>query len=156
MLEILTGNYAYRILGLIHGASKSIRILSYVMNFNMYKRSDKASIIFFALAKFASDKGTVEIVLDYPRAHKPNYNCNKFSSRRLLERGIAIRFLKKGTSQHAKLFLFDSSIAVTGSHNLTRSSVINNYDISVLLDSQKEVATLDDLFTVLWSESIEV
>ncbi len=152
---MLTGRYAYRILELIQEAEHSIKVLAYVVNFNMYKRSDKASLIFYALSEFRKRKGRVEMIMDYPRAHKPNYNCNKFSARRLKERGIETRFLHKGTSQHAKLFLFDESIAVFGSHNLTRGSVISSYDISIIIDTEGPVQYIVNLFSDIWADSIE-
>lgn len=155
MLKILTSDYAYQILSHVRQTSTSIDILSYVIKFNLYKRSDKANLIFSALKSLPFPHTSVRFILDKPRSHKPNYHCNKFSARRLKEAGFLVRHQASGDTQHAKLFLFDKSIAITGSHNITTTSVISRYDISILIDSPPHISYLVDLFNQLWDNSRE-
>lgn len=156
MIQVLTSDYAYRILSLVSSCRHSIDILSYVVNFNIYKRSDKSNLIFCSLRDFQSLRGSVRFLLDFPKSYKPNYHSNKFSTRRFNESGIDVRFLHSGSTQHAKLFIFDNKIAVSGSHNLTPSSVVNRYDISLLLDNPNIVTFFTTYFDHLWSTAVEL
>jgi len=156
MIKILTHDYAYTLLDLIRHATKSIDILAYVTKFNMKKKSDKALLIFLALKSFPGNPRDIRIILDYPKQYKPNYLCNLFSTRRFKEASFNVRYLHSGNTQHAKLIIFDRNIAaVVGSHNLTTKSVINPYDISLLLDDPDLLSSLVSYFNRLWENSIE-
>ncbi len=156
MLQLLTSDYANQVLKLIKTSSSSIDILSYVVNFNLYKKSDKANLIYLELKNFVRSYGSVHFILDQPKLHKPNYHCNKFSTRRFKEANFNVRSLNSGDTQHAKLFIFDKQFCVTGSHNLTSRSVTNRYDISLLFDDLSLVKYLCDYFNGLWENSIEM
>lgn len=155
MIKILTHDYAYTVLDLIRHATKSIDILAYVTKFNMKKKSDKALLIFLALKSFPGNPQDIRIILDYPRPHKPNYYANLFSTRRFKEANFNVRYLHSGSTQHAKLIIFNKSAAVLGSHNLTTKSVISPYDISLLLDDPGLLSFLSNYFDRLWQNSIE-
>jgi len=155
MLQVLTSDYYHHVLSLIRSSSKSIDLLCYVSNFNLYKKSDKANLIYIALKHFSLSGRPVRIILDLPRAHKSNYHCNMFSTRRFKESGFSVRYLHTGSTQHAKLILFDNKLAVTGSHNLTTRSVVNRYDISLLLDDSVLILFFVKYFESLWQDSID-
>ena len=156
MFTILTSNYAHQFLKLISSASASIDILCYVVNFNLYKRSDKVNLIFLALKEFVLSGGTVRFVLDFPKLHKPNYHCNKFSTRRFREAGFIVRYLHTGDTMHAKLFLFDQAHCVTGSHNLTSRSVASRFDVSLSFDNENLIVFFSSYFARIWQISLEV
>lgn len=155
MLKILTHDYAYMLLDMIRHASTSIDILSYVVKFNMYKKSDKALLIFLALKAFSGDPHNIRFILDYPKPYKPNYHCNRFSTRRFKEANFNVRYLHSGSTQHAKLIILDRNAAIFGSHNLTTKSVISSYDISLLLDDPDLLSYFTNYFDRLWENSIE-
>jgi len=155
MLRILTSDYAYCILGLIRSSGSSIDILSYIVNCNLYKKSDKANLIYLELKKFWAPEKPVRVILDYPKVHKPNYHPNKFFTRRFKESGFDVRYLHSGTTQHAKLLIFDNKIAVAGSHNLTSRSVVSMYDLSFLIDDPVVVTSLICYYKSIWESSLE-
>lgn len=156
MLQVLTSDYANQVLKLIRASVSSIDILSYVVNFNLYKKSDKVNLIYLELKKSVSSHKIVRVILDFPRLHKSNYHCNKFSTRRFKEAGIDVRFLSSGDTQHAKLIIFDGLTSVFGSHNLTSRSVVNRYDISLVVDDLTLVKFFSSYFNSLWETSIEL
>ncbi|MBA7703322.1 hypothetical protein ES703_112104 [subsurface metagenome] len=156
MIKVLTSDYAYHVLSRLVSVSSSVDILSYVVNFNLNKRSDKANLIFTALKRLSAARIPIRIVLDSPRLHRSNYHCNKFSTRRFKEAGFSVRFLHSGDTQHAKLFLLDRATAITGSHNLTSRSVLNLTYISLLLDDPPLVQYFCSFFDHVWSTSQEV
>lgn len=155
MLQVLTSDYAYQVLLHLRKVSSSVDILSYVVNFNIYKRSDKANLIFSALKSLPFPHSAIRFILDKPRLHKPNYNCNKFSVRRFQEAHFNVRYLHSGDTQHAKLIILDQKLAIFGSHNFTTKSVISNYDISLLLDDPALLTYFIAYFNRLWHDSIE-
>lgn len=155
MLQVLTSDYAHHVLRLLRSAVHTVSILSYVVNFNLYKRSDYVNLIYLELKQFVRSYGSVRIILDPPKFYKPNYHCNRFAARRFNEAGIDVRFLVSGSSQHAKLIVIDGLVAVFGSHNLTTRSVLNRYDISVISDDVRLVHFFSTYFNDLWQGSVE-
>lgn len=155
VLKPLTHDYAYTVLDLLHHTTSSIDILAYVSKFNMKKKSDKALLIFLALKNYPGDPHNIRIILDYPQLYKPNYHCNRFSTRRFQEANFNVRYLHSGSTQHAKLMIFDRAAAIVGSHNLTTKSVISPFDISLLLDDPGLLSFLMSYFDRLWQNSIE-
>jgi len=155
ILRVITAEYAFQVLELIRRASASIDVLSYVVKFNTYKKSDKANLIYLALKNFAAKGRPVRVILDYPKPYKPNYNCNRFSVRRFKEASFNVKYLHSGQTQHAKLFIFDQSLALFGSHNWTTKSVISRYDVSLFLNDPGVVSYLNNYYNSLWQLSIE-
>jgi len=155
LLKLLTHDYAYTILDLIPHTSTSIDILAYVAKFNMYKKSDKALLIFLALKNYPGKPRDIRIILDYPRRHKPNYHANLFSARRFKEAGFNVRYLRSGSTQHAKLFTFDRTTAVLSTHNWTTKSVINPFDVSLLLNDPDLLYQLNHYYDRVWHLSVE-
>jgi len=156
MLHVLTSNYAYQVIDLIRSTKSSIDILCYVFNANLYKKSDKANLIFLELKKFVHSQGYVRFILDYPKLYKPNYHPTKFFTRRFKEAGFNVRYLRSGQTQHAKVLIFDSKFVVTGSHNITSRSVISRHDLSLLLDDHALLITICEYYESIWSDSIGV
>jgi len=155
MLEVLTSDYARHVMGQIRACRSTIDILAYIVNCNLYKKSDKANLIFLELKESVIQGRTVRVVFDYPKLHKPNYNPVKFFTRRFKESGFAVRYLHSGTTQHAKLLIFDSKFVVFGSHNLTTRSVVSRHDISLISDDPDLLSTLVFYYNSIWSSSIE-
>lgn len=130
MTQLLFNKYAYTILDLVRSSITSVEVLCYVVNFNLYKKSDKANLIFLELKHFRKKGGTVRVLLDMPRVFKPNYHPIKFFTRRFHEADFDVRYAYTSLTQHAKLFLFDRRYAVAGSHNWTSKSVVSDFDVS--------------------------
>jgi len=155
MERILTSNYAYEVMGRIKGAREQIDILAYIYNCNLYKKSDRANLIFIELKRFKAKGKNIRIIFDYPKLHKSNYNAVKFFTRRFKEAAFEVRYLCSGTTQHAKLLLFDSELFIFGSHNLTTKSVVSPYDISLISDDPALLSTLVLYYSSAWSSSIK-
>lgn len=155
MLQLLTSDYARHLIYQIRSCGSTVDILAYIVNCNLYKKSDNANLIFIELKKFVTQGKTVRVVFDYPKLHKPNYNPNKFFTRRFKEAGFSVRYLHSGTTQHAKLLIFDSKFIVFGSHNLTTRSVVSRHDISLITDNPSLLSTLISYYNSIWSSSIE-
>lgn len=155
-MQVLTSDYASQILSLTSRAVSSIDIVSYVVKFVMEKKADRVFVFFEALRAFRSRGGSVRVILDFPRVHKSNYHCNMFSTRRFLEAGFEVAYLHSGQTQHSKLIIFDGLHAVVGSHNLTAQSVINRFDISLLIDDRSLLLFFKKYFNNLWERSVLV
>jgi len=155
MLQVLTSDYARHVIGQIRSCGSTIDILAYLVNCNLYKKSDKANLIYLELKKSFTQGKDVRIVFDYPKLHKPNYNPVKFFTRRFKESGFDVRYLHSGQTQHAKLLIFDNKFAVFGSHNLTTRSVVSHHDISMISDDPGLLSTLVLYYNSIWSSSIE-
>ncbi|MCD6040049.1 MAG: clsA [Gammaproteobacteria bacterium] len=90
-----------------------------------------------ALAKAAQAKVKVEVLISSP----PTKNCLHY----LTQAGVIIH-ISHGYLIHAKVILVDEKKAVLGSINLTRTSLDDNRELSVITDDKKIVHTLLDTF----------
>lgn len=64
--------------------------------------------------------------------------------------GIKARCLKDKRTLHCKLVIFDSSVLVIGSHNLTRNAMSHNVEASIAVDIPQEVTRFTEFFNNLY------
>lgn len=102
-------------------ARRRVWMLTYVINANLSKQSDPVTL-FLSLLRTRKAAGVdVRFILDFPKENKPNYNCNKFFMRHLMEWGFKFCTPPPGVTSHAKAVLIDDQVLFIGSHNLAKS-----------------------------------
>jgi phosphatidylserine/phosphatidylglycerophosphate/cardiolipin synthase-like enzyme len=132
-LIISPDNSRAQLTSLINHAKNSIRI--YAQNINDYK-------IIGALANAARRSVKVQIVTSTHMKEK-QYNY-------LTRAGVNIHYNKKYII-HAKVFIIDNQKAVIGSINLTRPSLEDNRELSVVTQDAKVIEQLNNTFTQDWN-----
>jgi len=131
-------------------ARKRVWILSYVINANLNRQGDPITHFFSILRTRHSAGCDIKIILDNPQINRPNYHCNKYIMRRLMEWQIPFRTPPPRVTSHAKAILIDSSVLFIGSHNLAKSSLLNPLDCTVELRNSFLIQSFAKVYTELW------
>jgi len=129
------GESRRKIIALINHAKQSISI--YAQQLNDYK-------IVGALANAA--KGGVQI--DVLTSRKLNDKQAAY----LQQRGVNIRY-SKDLYIHAKAFIIDQQTAIIGSTNLTRASLDDNRELSVITQDKNIIKPLSETFEKDWQNA---
>ncbi len=127
---------------------------SYVLTANNNRASDPVAQ-WLNVLRDKHDRGDIDVrvCLDWPKKNRPNYHCNRYYTRWLLQQQIPVRVLDSGFSMHAKILIIDESWFVLGSHNWAPSSVNNAHELSVFLDDQASISAGAAYYTWLWSRA---
>lgn len=131
-LIISPENSRDKILSLVLHAKHSIKI--YAQGLNDYK-------VIGALANAARRSSDVQIITS-------NHLRDK-QAKYLQRAGVNIHYTKK-LIIHAKVFIIDNQLAVLGSINLTRSSLDDNRELSVITRDKQVIAELNETFKQDW------
>jgi hypothetical protein len=68
------------------------------------------------------------------------YEQNRRAANLLIEGGVKVRFDPPKTTTHVKAMVIDDRYVYVGSHNLTRSALLYNRELSVMIDSPELAA----------------
>jgi phosphatidylserine/phosphatidylglycerophosphate/cardiolipin synthase-like enzyme len=102
-----------------------------------------------ALARAAEESVCIRVILDQTVAEK-SYSLDEW----MLERGIDIRFIKvRGGIMHHKFCIFDRSMLVTGSYNLTYDAEYRNHEGVIFTPDQGIINPFYNRFDFLWRKS---
>jgi phosphatidylserine/phosphatidylglycerophosphate/cardiolipin synthase-like enzyme len=128
----------HKLISLITQAKHSMQI--YAQNVNDYK-------IVGALAKAARKGITVQLLTSSRlREKQENY---------LTHAGVTIHY-SKNFIIHAKVFNIDDQLAIIGSINLTRASLDDNRELSVLTRDPNVIKQLDATFSNDWNKASQM
>ena len=95
----------------------------------------------------------IRFILDNPEINRPNYHCNKFFMRRLMEWNFQFCTPPPRITSHAKAVLVDDSVLFIGSHNLAKSSLMNPLDCTVELRNKFLIQSFAETYAMLWQDS---
>lgn len=125
---------------LIDGAMEDIVVAMYLFS---------SKYIAKALARAAEESVCIRVILDQTVAEK-SYSLDEW----MLEKGIDIRFIKvKRGIMHQKFCIFDRSILVTGSYNLTYDAEYKNHEAMIFTPDQDLINPFYERFDLLWRKS---
>jgi phosphatidylserine/phosphatidylglycerophosphate/cardiolipin synthase-like enzyme len=72
----------------------------------------------------------------------------------LKENGIEAKIDKRDITVHAKFIVIDKKIIVIGSHNLTKSAMERNREISILVENGELARKLIDIFESDYAQNL--
>lgn len=154
MIRLLTGDYFEFIRQQLLTPLRTLDILAYVINFQFYKKFYRSTQI-FNLILSAKKKGTaVRIILDSSPQTSPNHRTNLFTAGKIAAQGIPVRMQTIPHPQHAKAFLFDNTLLVSGSHNLTQSALSNPLEMSIATDDAALVNIFSTTYNHLFNSNL--
>ena len=146
-------SYGPALLNAARQARKRVWILSFVINANLSRANDPITLFFSILRERHALGCDIRIILDDPQINRPNYHCNKFFMRRLMEWGFKFQTPPAKITSHAKAVLIDDAVLFIGSHNLAKSSLTNPLDCTVELRNDFLIQSFAETFLMLWSNS---
>ena len=159
--QIITGDqasihflsYSNSLLAAVRTARRRVWILCYVLNANLSKQSDPITLLMAVLRARQAAGCDIRFIIDSPLESRPNYHCNKFFMRHLMEWNFKFCTPPKKITSHAKAILIDDKILFIGSHNLTRSSLNNPLDCTVELRSEFLIQSFAETYAMIWDNS---
>lgn len=128
---------------MIAGAKSRIWVMQYVVRFD----DGPVGSLLAALVAARARGVEVRVALDRGRkfgSDEPDPK-NDATAAYLAEHGIPVVWDEDGRTSHAKILLVDDAAAVIGSHNWTRSALVDNREVSALITDPAQVARIREL-----------
>lgn len=111
--------------------------------------------IFKALASAWDRRLIVRLLIN--SKHEPAYisKGNKLLFESLQKAGVPARYYPPNVMLHAKMWVFDGSRVLIGSHNLSMQSFTSNVECSVLLTDETICRDVLDFFDYHWDVAMQ-
>ena len=136
---IIGRQYFKSVLPLIKNARISIDILMF--HWAWYERDLTCEISLLNAAIVGASKRGVKVRC---------YVSMPASFKKLKSLGLNTRLYSGSGVMHAKVLIFDSRIAVFGSHNFSQRAMLFNKEVSMILYEKSAVLQLERYFETLW------
>lgn len=149
-------SYTNTLLAAARQARRRVWILAFVINANLSKAQDPVTLFMAILRERRAAGCDVRFILDSPDINRPNYHCNKFFMRRLMEWGFQFCTPPPRITSHAKAVLIDDRVLFIGSHNLAKSSLTNPLDCTVELRNAFLIQSFAETYAMLWKHTAMV
>lgn len=149
-------SYATALIAAARQARRRIWIFCFVLNANLNRQNDPVTLFLSILRARQVDGCDIRFILDNPQISRPNYHCNKFFMRRLMEWNFQFCTPPPRVTSHAKAVLVDNSVLFIGSHNLAKSSLMNPLDCTVELRNEFLIRSFAETYQALWQDSTMV
>ena len=143
-------SFATSLIAAVRQAKRRVWIFAYVINANLSKASDPVTLLMTLLQARRGAGCDIRIILDNPQQNRPNYHCNKFFMRRLMEWNFQFCTPPPTITSHAKAILVDDKVLFIGSHNLAKSSLMNPLDCTVELRNEFLIRSFAETYTMVW------
>lgn len=116
----------------------------------------KSGILLDKLAAKRREGLDVRCILNFSHKGRGLLGMNMAVSRWLGERGIEVRRLPFGQTCHAKVIIVDDVAAIVGSHNWATTSLVSNFEVSVVVYDREMVCRLVDVYGLMWDRSTRI
>jgi phosphatidylserine/phosphatidylglycerophosphate/cardiolipin synthase-like enzyme len=146
-------NYMPRLHELVTAARASIDLAIYLIAPPRRDRKSAITRTLDALAAAPARRVRCRLVIATPDRRHPDIALNSASCNYLTRAGWEIRGADPRTTMHSKLWIFDCSTSILGSHNLSAASLVTNVDTSILIRSPQFAAQLSNRFAEIWKNA---
>ena len=103
----------------------------------------------------ASQRGVkVRVVLSNEAKGRHLGKLNRATMGRLQRNGCEVRLQPMQRMVHAKVWIFDGTLAMLGSHNMSQRAVTSNIEVGCEVNGGADLAKLMGLFEELWAVGI--
>jgi len=151
IILLKSDNYFPTLQDAILSSRSSIQILLYQFNRYVGNSTSKVNLITHALLK-AHQKGvSIQIILNASFHSKQAAQVNHSTVEFFRHQGISARLGPVNLRIHSKLFIFDASRVILGSHNLSERALSKNIELSLLIENEPLATKLTQLFHELWN-----
>ena len=140
---------------MIDSAGVEIFVSQYAISSRTTKSNTKVVQIVEALCE-AVDRGiSVNVFLSYlGKPVKVNAE-NQAVARKLMSRGVRVRYLSGRRCVHAKILLIDGRSVLLGSHNWKQSAFERNFELSIFTDEPRAVREILNILIGLLPRALD-
>jgi phosphatidylserine/phosphatidylglycerophosphate/cardiolipin synthase-like enzyme len=143
---LIENNYCTTLKNIIPTVKKSLYAIIYIAYPHLKRSHDDVKLILDEIIH-ATHKGIdVKILFNSIETKNLVSRANKISFDYLRKEGVLVKTTEKGRNTHSKLFLIDDNTTITGSHNLSNTSLHQSREISILIKDEKTNQELKEYF----------
>ena len=148
---LLSDQFVHGVSRFIDGATQRVDVC--VFHMTVPRPGESTHKLLDALADAKARGVSVRVLLDQDRASDPYRSTIINSAARtwLSSHGIPCRVDTAERLLHSKFVVIDGDLAVVGSHNWTKTSLVRMEDLSLVIHSNTFAADLRRRFSALWS-----
>lgn len=137
-------------------AKKEVDICTY--KFELSQRTDARGLnsLIDKLYTLAVIDVRIRVLLNTTRARSGLTKINENAARVLKKHGLLVRTLPDGRCQHAKILLIDGCCGIIGSHNWSPRSLVENFEVAVVISHAGYLQRIREHFDRIWESSKEI
>lgn len=142
--------------GVLVLAEKTIDLCTYKFEFSQRTDARELNRLIERLYERVSAGIKIRALLHTTHARTGLTKINEHAAILLKAHGIMVRTLPDNRCQHAKMLLVDRSLAIIGSHNWSPKSLVENFEVSVVIADINLLENINKHFDEIWSKAIEL
>ena len=114
-------------------------------------RSKEIDRLWCELQKLTARIREVKVLLNLYDTNVRLGQINTLSAKQLTRWGVPVKHCPFPQCGHAKLLIVDDHTLILGSHNLSKHSLQDNFEVSALLRTAEDIASATLSFSQAWS-----
>lgn len=155
MVRVLFGGeFLSEVVRQIMKAEKSIWVAMFEWSWYPGQHTGSVQDINRELCIRARNRTDVRVILHNESIGRPLHRINRKTAGHLKQSKAQVRWGNSGAPLHAKVWIFDMSRVILGSHNISSRAVRTNQEMSVLIDVREVVDEVVKWFEGLWAKGM--
>lgn len=150
IIPTIASDYPDVVIPIIKNASSSIDILVYQWKWYGHQAASPIQQFNLAVTAAAQRGVKVRVLMDIEHYSHPITKINTRTEKFLKRAGCEVRMARIGGRTHAKMIIVDRKILVVGSHNLCKSSLSSNAEVSITIADFPQIEEFCRYFDSLW------
>jgi len=150
IIPTIASDYPKVVIPIIKAARSSIDILVYQWKWYGHQMATDIQGFNLEVCSAARRGVKVRVLMDIEHYSHPITRINTRTERFLKQAGCQVKLAKIGSRTHAKMLIIDRNILVVGSHNLCKSSLSSNAEVSITLADFPQIEEYCRYFDSLW------
>ena len=150
----LPGNsYLHILRKIIGGAKFNVDVIQYQWNFYPHEKDEPLQQFNQGVLSQIRKGVKYRVLLNIENVTHKITRINQRAKDNLIQAGAKVKFGPKYIISHAKIFIIDDQFVVLGSHNLSKTSVAQNDEVSILINNTKVAMEYKRYFDLLWART---
>ena len=151
---LIGGEFLGAVVREIRGASVSVWVCMYEWCWYEGQRTGTVQDINRELCIRSKAKADVRVLLHSEAMGRHIYKINRKCAGHLERHGVKVKWGNTGRTNHAKVWIFDGTRAIIGSHNISTRAVKSNVEVSAITTDVEAVGRLVEWYGELWAKGL--
>lgn len=151
---LFSGEFLPAVVKEIREASESIWVVMFDWVWYPGQRTGTVQDVNRELCIKGKERADVRVLLHNESIGRHLHKINRVTAGHLKQNRVEVKWGKTGAPLHAKVWIFDRSRVIMGSHNISVRAVRTNVEVSVLFDTADEVKRVVEWFDAMWIKAM--
>lgn len=138
---------------LIDTSKHKIQLIAYAMTTSHGRSAQTHAAIWTALKSAATRGLECRAIMETRKGIGANAPTKDTAVLELMQAGFKVKPKSSGQITHSKIWIFDEITLVVGSHNITKNSLENNHEASLLTSDTTDLRDAVKYFRQIWDKS---